>query len=45
MKNDQEVIMENEERKTDALTELGADLTKSRQGSIYTLTIIGQSAA
>ena len=34
--------MENEERKTDALTELGADLTKSRQGSIYTLTIIGQ---
>ena len=34
--------MENKERKTDALTELGADLTKSRQGSIYTLTIIGQ---
>ena len=42
MKNDQEVTMEQDEKKADALTELGADLTKSKQGSIYTLTIIGQ---
>ena len=34
--------MEQDEKKVDALTELGADLTKSKQGSIYTLTIIGQ---
>ena len=35
--------MENtEKRKPDRLTELGADLTRSKQGSIYTLTIIGQ---
>ena len=34
--------MEQDEKKADALTELGADLTKSKQGSIYTLTIIGQ---
>ena len=32
----------NEEKKLDQLTELGTDLTRSRQGSIYTLTIIGQ---
>ena len=31
-----------EQKQTDKLTELGADLTKTRQGSIYTLTIIGQ---
>lgn len=33
--------MEDNEKK-DSLTELGADLTKSKNGSIYTLTIIGQ---
>ena len=33
---------QNEQRETDKLTELGADLTKSSHGSIYTLTIIGQ---
>ena len=33
---------QNEQRETDKLTELGADLTKSRLGNIYTLTIIGQ---
>ena len=32
----------NEQKQTDRLTELGADLTKSKNGSIYTLTIIGQ---
>lgn len=32
----------NEQRQTDRLTELGADLTSSKNGSIYTLTIIGQ---
>ena len=32
----------NEQKQTDRLTELGADLTSSKQGSIYTLTIIGQ---
>ncbi len=32
----------NTEKQTDRLTELGADLTHSKQGSIYTLTIIGQ---
>jgi len=32
----------NAEKQTDRLTELGADLTRSKQGSIYTLTIIGQ---
>ncbi len=34
--------MEHDEKKVDTLTELGADLTKSKHGSIYTLTIIGQ---
>ena len=34
--------MENENKKTDPLTDLGADLTRSKNGSIYTLTIIGQ---
>ena len=35
--------MENtEQQKNDRLTELGADLTSSKNGSIYTLTIIGQ---
>ena len=32
----------NEQQKKDHLTELGADLTSSKNGSIYTLTIIGQ---
>ena len=32
----------NEEKQTDRLTELGADLTASKNGNIYTLTIIGQ---
>ena len=31
-----------EEKQTDAITELGADLTRSEKGNIYTLTIIGQ---
>ena len=35
--------MENtEQHQNDRLTELGADLTSSKNGSIYTLTIIGQ---
>jgi ATP-dependent protease ClpP protease subunit len=33
---------QNEQREMDKLTELGADLTKSSNGNIYTLTIIGQ---
>ena len=33
---------QNEQRETDKLTELGADLTKSSHGNIYTLTIIGR---
>ena len=33
---------QNEQRETDKLTELGAALTKSSHGNIYTLTIIGQ---
>ena len=33
---------ETEKKPADQLTELGADLTKSKLGSIYTLTIIGQ---
>lgn len=32
----------NETKQTDRLTELGADLTSSKNGNIYTLTIIGQ---
>lgn len=32
----------NTEKQTDRLTELGADLTNSKNGNIYTLTIIGQ---
>ena len=32
----------NEQKQTDRLAELGADLTSSKNGSIYTLTIIGQ---
>ena len=32
----------NEQKQTDRLTELGADLTNSKNGNIYTLTIIGQ---
>ena len=35
-------MKQNEQRETDKLTELGADLTKSSHGNIYTLTIIGQ---
>lgn len=39
----QEETMDETEKKPDnQLTELGADLTKSRLGNIYTLTIIGQ---
>ena len=34
--------MDKNEQKQDALTELGTDLTTTRNGSIYTLTIIGQ---
>ena len=34
--------MENNNKQTDRLTDLGADLTRSKNGSIYTLTIIGQ---
>lgn len=34
--------MESENKKNDPLTDLGADLTRSKNGSIYTLTIIGQ---
>ena len=33
---------ETEKKPADQLTELGADLTKSKLGNIYTLTIIGQ---
>lgn len=33
---------ELEQKQADRLTALGADLTQSKQGSIYTLTIIGQ---
>ena len=33
---------ETEKKPADQLTELGADLTRSKLGSIYTLTIIGQ---
>ncbi len=33
---------ENSKQKQDQLTELGSDLTKSKTGNIYTLTIIGQ---
>ena len=32
----------NTEKQNDRLTELGADLTSSKNGNIYTLTIIGQ---
>ena len=32
----------NTDKQTDRLAELGADLTRSKNGSIYTLTIIGQ---
>ena len=34
--------MDSENKKTDPLTDLGADLTRTKNGSIYTLTIIGQ---
>ena len=34
--------MDSENKKTDPLTDLGADLPRSKNGSIYTLTIIGQ---
>ena len=34
--------MDSENKKNDPLTDLGADLTRSKNGSIYTLTIIGQ---
>ena len=34
--------MHSENKKNDPLTDLGADLTCSKNGSIYTLTIIGQ---
>lgn len=33
---------ENAQHNSDKLTELGSDLTKSKTGNIYTLTIIGQ---
>ena len=33
---------QNDEKKQDNLTDLGADISKSNQGNIYTLTIIGQ---
>ena len=33
---------ENAQQNSDKLTELGSDLTKSKTGNIYTLTIIGQ---
>lgn len=33
---------QNEEKKQDNLTDLGADISKSSRGNIYTLTIIGQ---
>ena len=33
---------ENSKQKQDQMTELGSDLTKSKTGNIYTLTIIGQ---
>ena len=33
---------ETKEEKLDQITELGTDLTKSKKGNIYTLTIIGQ---
>lgn len=33
---------QQKEQERDQLTELGSDLTKSRKGNIYTLTIIGQ---
>ena len=33
---------QNDEKKQDNLTDLGADISKSSQGNIYTLTIIGQ---
>ena len=33
---------ENEQKQSNKLTELGSDLTRSRLGNIYTLTIIGQ---
>ena len=32
----------NEQKQPDRLTELGADLTSSKNGNIYTLTIIGR---
>ena len=34
--------MDSETKKNDPLTDLGADLTRTKNGSIYTLTIIGQ---
>ena len=35
-------MSEQEEKKEqDQITELGSDLTKSKKGNIYTLTIIG----
>ena len=33
---------QNSKQKQDQLTDLGSDLTKSKAGNIYTLTIIGQ---
>ena len=39
---DQEQHSEVQETKHDPLIELGADITKSSKGNIYTLTIIGQ---
>jgi ATP-dependent protease ClpP protease subunit len=33
---------QNDEKKQDNLTDLGADISKSSRGNIYTLTIIGQ---
>lgn len=38
----EETMDETEKKPENQLTELGADLTKSRLGNIYTLTIIGQ---
>ena len=40
MQNNQNADMKKEER--EQVLELGSDITKSRKGNIYTLTIIGQ---
>ena len=40
MKSDEKETLKNDE--IDQIVELGADITRSRKGNIYTLTIIGQ---